>query len=315
MSSPPLILDIKGNALDDGPGIRSVVFFKGCLLDCDWCHNPESMSKKSEISFEAKNCLGVDSCNSLGHSLCEISCPEQAISIDNPLLIDRDKCTLCYECVETCPATAITQVGEIMSVDEVCQRVLKYKSFYDSSGGGVTLSGGEPTLHMEFVSELLKKLKSNGVHTLLQTCGLFPYDKFISLLYPWLDTIYFDLKLYDEDQHRRYCGASNETILNNFVQLHQLHLEGGAEVLARTPLVPEITDSESNLKAIAKFLKENNVSRTQLMTYNPIWQDKWDKLGYNSEALVDESLKTWMNQVQIEQCETIFRDAGLQLVK
>jgi len=314
MSSTPLVLDIKGNALDDGPGIRSVVFFKGCLLNCDWCHNPESISKESEISFEANNCLGVDSCNSLGLSLCETSCPEQAISIDNQLLIDRDKCTLCYECVETCPATAITQVGEIMSVDEVCQRVLKYKSFYDSSGGGVTLSGGEPTLHMEFVSELLKKLKSNGVHTLLQTCGLFPYDKFISLLYPWLDTIYFDLKLYDEDQHRQYCGASNETILNNFVKLHQLHLEGGVEVLARTPLVPGVTDSDSNLKSIAKFLKANNVSWTQLMTYNPIWQDKRDKLGYNSETVVDESLKKWMNQVQIEQCETIFKDAGLQLV-
>jgi len=314
MSSTPLILDIKGNALDDGPGIRSVVFFKGCLLDCDWCHNPESMSKKGEISFEAKNCLGFDTSNSLGCSLCETSCPEQAIATDNPLLIDRDKCTLCYQCVEACPAAAITQVGDIMSVDEVCQRVLKYKSFYDSSGGGVTLSGGEPTLHMDYVSELLKKLKSNGVHTLLQTCGLFSYDKFISLLYPWLDTIYFDLKLYDEDQHRQYCGASNETILNNFVQLHQLHLEGGVEVLARTPLVPGITDSDSNLKSIAKFLKANNVSRTQLMTYNPIWQDKRDKLGYNSEAVVDESLKKWMNQVQIEQCETIFREAGLQLV-
>jgi len=310
--SAPLILDIKGNALDDGPGIRSVVFFKGCLLNCDWCHNPESISKDGEISFEAKECLGFDSCG----TLCQESCSEQAITFNNKELIDRDKCTLCYQCVEACPSTAITQVGEMMSVDEICQRVLKYKSFYDSSGGGVTLSGGEPTLHMEFVSALLKKLKANGVHTLLQTCGLFPYDKFIDLLYPWLDTIYFDIKLYDEDQHRQYCGASNDAILSNFVKLHQRYLEGGVEVLARTPLVPGITDSESNLKAIAQFLKAHNVSRTELMTYNPIWQDKRDKLGYsvNTDSENDHSLKQWMSQTQIEQCENIFKDAGLQFV-
>ncbi len=201
-----------------------------------------------------------------------------------------------------------------MSVDEVFKQVLKYKSFYDSSGGGVTLSGGEPTVHMEFVSQLLQKLKLNGVHTLLQTCGLFPYDKFMKLLYPWIDTIYFDLKLYDENQHRQYCGASNETILQNFVKLHQLHLEGGVEVLARTPLVPGITDSESNLKAIAQFLQDNNVSQTQLMTYNPIWHDKRDKLGYNGEVDGEESLKQWMSETQVERCENIFTKAGIQLV-
>jgi len=178
----------------------------------------------------------------------------------------------------------------------------------------VTLSGGEPTLHMAFVSDLLKELKANGVHTLLQTCGLFPYDKFISLLYPWLDTIYFDLKLYDADKHRQYCGASNDAILSNFSKLHQRYLEGGVEVLARTPLVPGITDSESNLKAIARFLKAQNVTQTELMTYNPIWQDKRDKLGYGSGKESNGVLSQWMSQSKIERCETIFTEAGLQLV-
>lgn len=310
----PLVLDIKGNALDDGPGIRSVVFLKGCLLNCDWCHNPESIAKEGEISFEANDCLGFDNCGPDTEVLCQIACPEQAININNLQLIERDKCTLCYHCVEACPTSAITRVGDSLSVDQICEQVLKYKEFYTSSGGGVTLSGGEPTLHMEFVSELLQKLKANGIHTLIQTCGLFPFEKFKKLIYPWLDMIYYDIKLYDEDQHHQYCGASNEAILSNFSKLQQLFLDGGVEILARTPLIPGITDCESNLKAIASFLHENKVSQIQLMNYNPIWHGKRDKLGYHSDIDEDDALKQWMTPTQVKRCETIFTDTGLQLV-
>ncbi|MBV1921309.1 MAG: glycyl-radical enzyme activating protein [Pseudomonadales bacterium] len=310
MSTAPLILDIKGNALDDGPGIRSVVFFKGCLLGCDWCHNPESMSKEGEISFEAKKCLETEPCR----TSCEQSCPEQAIHIGSELSINRDSCTLCYECVDACPTEAITRVGEAMSVDEVYQRVAKYKPFYDSSGGGVTVSGGEPTLHMEFLSELLQKLSSNGIHTLLQTCGLFPYEKFMRLIYPYVDTIYFDLKLNNDELHRQHCGASNDAILSNFEKLQQLYVEGGVRILARTPLVPGITGSEMNLTAIAEFLKKNQVTETELMAYNPIWHDKREKLGYLADVGNDETLKQWMSQSQIDLCEQIFSSAGLTLL-
>jgi len=307
LNSAPLILDIKGNALDDGPGIRSVVFFKGCLLDCQWCHNPESISRTAEISFESQKCLGRASCE----AACEKTCSQQAISHARTNLIDRDRCTLCYQCVDACPSTAIAQVGEPMSVDDLYQKLVKYKPFYDSSGGGVTLSGGEPTLHMDYVSALLKKLKAQGIHTLLQTCGLFPFDKFMARLYPWLDAIYFDLKLYDDQRHRDYCGTSNKVILSNFVKLQALSLEGGVELLARTPLVPGKTDSESNLKAIASFLKQHKVTHIELVRYNPIWHDKRTKLGYQDKSESAEALKKWMSQTSIDQCEAIFHDAGL----
>ncbi len=304
----PLILDIKGNALDDGPGIRSVVFFKGCLLDCSWCHNPESIPKHSELSFEGKNCLGLDACQ----SACEISCPQMAISKDNPLLIDRDICNQCMQCIDVCPSAALTQVGKERSVDDVCAELLKHKAFYSSSGGGVTLSGGEPTLYMDYISELLQKLKENGVHTLLQTCGLFPLNKFMEKVYPWLDTIYFDIKLMDETEHVEHCGANNKIIKDNFSHLNRLYLQGGAEILARTPLVPNITDSPENMTAIAVFLKDNKVNRTQLMSYNPLWHEKQTRLG--QEFTADKGLKNWMAETKKQACEKPFIDMGIELI-
>jgi len=204
----PLILEIKGNALDDGPGIRSVVFFKGCPLSCLWCHNPESKRMGMEIGFEAKTCVGCDTCINL--------CPENALSRENPFFIDRDACTLCFECVDACPSGALTRIGTYMSVEAIAEQVLRDKPFYDTSGGGVTLSGGEPTLVTGFAGELAARLKASGIHTLIETCGLFDLARFDESLYPYLDLIYFDIKLMDAALHAHYCGVANETILYNF---------------------------------------------------------------------------------------------------
>lgn len=302
----PLILDIKGNALDDGPGIRSVIFFKGCPLDCVWCHNPESKKPDPEISFDPKECVGCGAC--LG------ACPEKALSFDFPYRIDRTRCTLCMACAEACPSGALAPVGKRMEVQDIVSGILRYKPFFDTSGGGVTLSGGEPTLFPEFLSELLKSLKASGVHTLLETSGQFSRESFEKLILPFVDTIYMDIKFVSPHLHKKYCGISNDRILDNFRRLNALKEEAGIEILPRTPLVPGITDTRENLSAIAGFLRDQNVENASLLAYNPLWHDKNFKIGAENILGREEILTKWMTKERIGECEAVFEDAGISLV-
>ena len=301
----PLILEVKGNALDDGPGIRSVVFFKGCPLSCTWCHNPESKRIGLEIGFEAKTCAGCDTCINL--------CPEQALSRDNPFFIDRDRCTLCFECVDACPSGSLTQIGAPMTTDEIIARVIRDKPFYDTSGGGVTLSGGEPTLFMEFAGEVLKALKAEGIHTLIETCGLFDLERFMDILYPWLDLIYYDIKLIDKNSHTRYCGVSNEIILNNFKTLCARAQNGGVSILPRTPLIPGITDTPENIRAIAEFLTSSGITEARLLPYHPLWQEKNCKIGISPDTGNSKEMDQWLDNQVLAECRTIFEAAGLSV--
>jgi len=301
----PLILEVKGNALDDGPGIRSVVFFKGCPLSCVWCHNPEGKRTAMEIGFDAHTCVSCDTCLE--------TCPVEALDRDHPFFIDRIQCNLCLECVDKCPSGALSQVGRSMSVAEIVTMVLKDKVFFDNSGGGVTLSGGEPTLFMEFTAALLRAFKDNQVHTLLETCGLFNFADFKAKLYPFVDTIYFDLKLMDPEAHRKYCGISNTVILENFRRLYADSRAGKVEVLPRTPLVPGITDSEANLRAIAGFLNDNQVSAAAILPYHPLWREKAHKLGCHDMHADQEQMHSFLRQERLEACKAIFRDAGVQV--
>ena len=306
MTKHPLTLEIKGNSLDDGPGIRSVVFFKGCPLSCSWCHNPESKKQVVEISFDPEACVGSHACFDI--------CPKNALSTDNPLLIDRNACDMCFECVEQCPSGALERVGHEMNVSETVQTVLKDKPFFDSSNGGVTFSGGEPTLNMEFLSESAKAFKAKNVHVLIETSGQFNYDKFIALVYPHVDLIYFDIKLMDKTLHRKYCGPSNTTILQNFKKLQQQYLAGGVKILPRTPLVPNITDTPENLFAIASLYKELQVTTTQLLAYHPMWKNKNLKIGIQTPSGHDSSLDKWMPNKRVKECEKIFTDMGIQVI-
>ena len=270
----PLILEIKGNSLDDGPGIRTVVFFKGCPLSCVWCHNPESKDPGLEISFDEKACIRCDTCLDI--------CKENALSRNNPHFIDRNRCNLCLDCTDACPSGALSRVGIKMSVDDIVNKVLADKPFFDNSGGGVTLSGGEPALFMDYTSELLKLLKTEGVHTLMETCGLFNFDAFEKKILPWLDAIYFDFKLFDAQEHRRYCGMPNETILKNFERLLAETSRDNKVILPRIPLIPGITDTEANISSIALYLKGLGVHRADILSYNPLWFEKCSKIGLDS---------------------------------
>ncbi len=305
MQKTPLILDLKGNSLDDGPGIRTVVFFKGCPLSCVWCHNPESKKSGAEISFDKNECVG---CNT-----CIETCPENALNRKNPFFIDRNRCTLCGACAEACPSGALSMVGRIMTVEDIVAIAAKDKPFFKNSGGGVTLSGGEPTLHMDFLSELLRNLKKEGIHTLLETCGLFEFKSFEKKVLPHIDTIYYDIKILDPEAHQQFCGVKNDRILENFKNLNVLSAKNDFELLARTPLIPNITATEKNLTRIVDFLNTQGVNQARLLAYNPLWHEKNEKIGTRNSFENDKEMTTWLPKEKHESFRTLYTDKRIDL--
>lgn len=301
----PLILEIRGNSLDDGPGIRSVVFFKGCPLACVWCQNPEGKSAQAEIAFDAGECVRCDACLKV--------CSPKALSRQNVHFIDRARCTLCFDCTDVCPSGALERVGRQISPDEIIDVVMKDKPFFDTSQGGVTLSGGEPTLFTDFAGELLSGLKKQNIHTLIETCGHFDMEDFRLRLLPYLDMIYFDLKLMDDGLHRRYTGVGNKRILDNFKELASLTRGTRVTLLPRVPLIPGITDTEDNLRAIAYFLVQTGMRKAMLMNYNPLWKAKTVKLGIDETEAQQKGLTKWMNTHRLSQCREVFISAGIEL--
>ncbi len=302
----PHIIEVKGNSHDDGPGIRSVVFFKGCPLDCFWCHNPESKEIDPELWWDRKTCIDCGECT--------IVCPEGAISRYNSFFIDRDFCVLCFDCVDVCPSKAMTRKGHEMSVEEIVKKVARYKPFFDQSNGGVTLSGGEPTLPMEFTSALLRRFKEEGIHTLLETAGLFDFGKFESLLLPFVDMIYFDIKFIDPLDHKRYCGVTNEHILSNFILLHKKLQSGQVELWPRTPLIPGITDNEKNMRELAEFYRKHEVQKAVLLSNNPVWIQKLDKMGQKEDFDSDDLIRTFYDDKKKKRIKDYFFEQGIEMI-
>lgn len=299
----PLILEIKGNSLDDGPGIRSVVFFKGCPLSCIWCHNPESKRANVEISYDRELCIGCGTC--IG------KCSLNAVSPVNPSFVNRDICNLCFKCADACPAKAMSRVGIEMTQEELLQKLLSDKPFYDISGGGVTLSGGECTLCTEWVGDLAKKLKESGVKVLIETCGYFDYDKAEVFLLPYISDVYCDIKLFDREKHREYCGVSNDRILENFRRMVADREKFGYNIMPRVPLIPDITDTDENLTAIAEYMHSCGVRKTELLPYNPTWYAKNDKLGITlAPELAD--VKSWQSKEKLEHAKSIFKSKEIE---
>jgi len=288
--SSPLIVDIKTGSTEDGPGIRSTVFFKGCPLNCKWCQNPEAMDPQVEIGFYPRHCIGCFD--------CEEVCPEGAILKEEKERIDRPRCTRCGKCADVCPGKAIRRIGRYYEIDELLEILLRDRVFYEVSGGGVTLSGGEPTLWSQYAGDLLRRLKLEGIHTALQTCGYFDYYAFKEAMLPWLDLIMYDLKLINAEDHLRWTGQDNERILQNFTRL----LDQPVEMIPRIPLIPGFTAPEENLEGISSFLKDNGIRRCSLLPYNPLGLSKWENLGKIRPALPE----TWMEKSQQETCRRIY---------
>jgi len=295
-----LITEIKGHSLDDGPGIRSVIFFKGCPLACTWCHNPESIEPRPTLSYNKSACHHFEDCIPV--------CETQAINPHNLFFIDRDRCTGCGKCVEVCASKAITLVGKQMTVDEVIEQIKPYKPFFDNSGGGVTLSGGEATLYLDFCEALLIALAALHIHVTLETSGFFHQAHFLKKMYPYLDQIYFDIKLIDSALHQKHCGQKNKHILENFRTLKERSANNGVALLARVPLIPKVTATKENLSAIAEFLTTQGEKQVALLPYNPLWHEKAQHIGLTYGQVND----SWMSESALAQCKKYFK--GFTLV-
>jgi len=293
MIDKTLLVDIKRNALDDGPGIRTLVFFKGCPLSCVWCQNPEAKSPFKEISFNR------DSCSECG--TCLKVCNQDAIDFSNKNRIDRSLCNLCGKCIEVCPNNALEFVGQEYSTKDLFEIILKDKIFYKNSGGGVTFSGGEPLFHINYIHKLVKELKNEDIHICLETSGYYNRDKFYEFILPYIDLIYFDLKLYNPKLHTRYCKVSNEKILENFEDIIK---NKSIEILPRIPLIPNITDTDENLNSLANYLKSLNAKKIGLLPYNPLWLDKPEKIG----IMPSYDYSEWLNNKNKERIKSIFSD-------
>jgi len=288
-----LIVDIKRNSLDDGPGIRTIIFFKGCPLSCIWCQNPETVSAVQEISFNKEDCLNCKKCLEV--------CENKAIDFSYEYRIDRDKCNLCGKCIEICPNEALKFAGDEYDIKTLIDLILKDKIFYDNSGGGVTLSGGEPTFHIEYLNKLLKQLKKEKIHVCLETCGYYNREKFNNLILPYLDLIYFDLKIYDLKLHKKYCGVSNELILQNFEDLIK---KKNIEILTRIPLIPKITATKTNLFRLANYLNSYKIKKIGLLPYNPLWLSKMEIIGVKAEY----THNAWLTIKEKKKIKDIFSD-------
>lgn len=285
MSITGLIFDIQRFSVHDGPGIRTTVFLKGCTLRCFWCHNPEGLRMTSEVQFLPNRCLACGA--------CVAACEHDGQHLDERgRSFTREQCVGCGACTEACVAEALTLAGRRVTASEVVAEVLRDRVFYETSGGGVTLSGGEPALQPDFAREILALSKAEGLHTAIETCGSIPWSSLEALL-PLTDLVMMDLKQMDPDKHRAATGAGNERILANARQLAQTR----KPLIFRTPVVPGVNDTPAEIEAIAAFVAELVALRAiesngsgpadiswELLPFHRMAGDKYRSLGLEYRA-------------------------------
>jgi pyruvate formate lyase activating enzyme len=273
--------NIQQFSTEDGPGIRTTVFLKGCPLHCVWCHNPEGRDAGPDLMWYDVRCIGARECLR--------ACPEHALVLSaDGMRIDRERCTLCGECVDACPAAAFELIGKEWAADQLLAELLKDEVFYETSGGGVTFSGGEPLAQVDFLCELLPLCKGAGLHVALDTCGAAATERY-RRVGQWLDLVLYDLKIMDEARLKAATGVSNELILRNVRWL----ASQGVPLWIRTPVVPGYSADPANIRAIGEFIRDElpTVQRWDLLAYTNLGRPKYHRLDL-PYALEDVALLT-----------------------
>ncbi len=306
-----MVYDIQGFSVQDGPGIRTTVFLKGCPLRCPWCHSPESQQFHKQLSWISIRCPGIEKCGR-----CLAACPRNAITpgkliehaatreMMQHIRIDRAVCDNCGECAAACYPKALVLCGAEYTVEDLVRRLLKDAPFYEQSGGGVTLSGGEPLCQPGFVLKLLKRLKECGIHTAVDTTGFAPYE-IIKQILPFTDLFLYDLKHMDSERHRIATGASNKLILENALKV----AGAGGKMQIRIPVIPDFNDSEASVRETGMFCKSlgEAVTVIQLLPYHNLGVMKYQRIDDHKIVLETEP----PSDAQIRSLKEVLESIGL----
>ena len=294
-----LVFDIQHFCLDDGPGIRTTVFFKGCPLRCIWCHNAEGLTINPQIYFSREKCFGC--------GLCAEVCPQNGHSFhDHVHEVDFEACIRCGACTRVCRNEAVRVAGRCMTDEAVLKEVMKDKPFYDQSGGGITLSGGEPLMQGEFACGLAAFCKDNGLHVCVETSGYCNKETLLRIL-PYVDLFLFDYKHYDPEKHKVYTGVDNQRILDN---LHMIS-DAGKSIILRCPIIPSCNDTETHYQAIAKVANElHGIREIHIEPYHPFGLSKYRSIGREATYLNEEL----MSRAETEQIKDYISDLTVKKV-
>ena len=291
------VFDIQRFSLHDGPGIRTIVFLKGCPLSCKWCSNPESQNIKPVIMYKKNECLHCGRCIN--------ACSKKAISFENKTFIDRSICTGCGECANACPAGALVVKGKTMTVQQLIRELKKDATTYRRSGGGITLSGGEPLVQYEFAAELLRACKAQGWDTAIETTGA-GITEAVEKVMPYVDTVLLDIKHLDTENHKKFTGIGNEQILKNAARISQI-----SSTVVRVPVIPGFNYSEEEIREITEFAKTLRGVRTiHLLPYHTFGENKYDLLGHDYELAEIKPLKP----EELEHLKTMVEREGFQCI-